>query len=89
MKGRRLVLTHRLTCLATPMNRSIGQNFKTTSGSRVTLTPTLKASPGQCASRFAHLLRLLLACDHPVKVAVGVLAQKTNAEAEKTSQNST
>jgi hypothetical protein len=89
MKGRRLVLTHRLTCLATRMNRSIGQNFKTTSGSRVTRTPILRALPDRSANQFVHLLRLLPACDLPVKVPEGVLGRKTNAEAGKTSQNLT
>jgi len=36
-----------------------------------------------------HLLRLLPACDLPVKVPEGGLGRKTNAEAGKTSQNLT
>ena len=39
--------------------------------------------------QFVHLLRLLPACDLPVKVPEGVLGRKTNAEAGKTSQNLT
>lgn len=89
MKGRHLALTHRPTCPATRMSRSIGQNFKTTSGSRETLTPILRASPDRCANPFVHRLRLRPACDLLAKVPVEVQARKTNAEAGKTSRNST